>query len=94
MNLFRVVQESINNAIKYSGGNEINVKLKKEENTLIISIEDNGIGFEKDKITFGNGLENMKKRIKEVGGELEINSILEKGTYIKIKYYNTTKSVL
>ena len=84
MNLFRVIQEAINNAIKYSEASKISIHLKKESGKIFISIKDNGIGFDIKTVDLGNGLSNMEKRINEIDGKMKINSKIEKGTEINI----------
>lgn len=84
INLYRVIQEAINNAIKYSDANNIDVEVKKVDSQIKITIQDNGKGFDIENTDFGNGLYNMKKRIDEVNGSCEIESEPNKGTTITI----------
>ena len=84
INVFRIIQEAINNSIKYAEASEISVKIKENSNTIQIEISDNGIGFDINTIELGNGLENMQKRIQEIGGEISVNSKVNKGTAITI----------
>lgn len=84
INIYRTIQEAINNAVKYAYCSEISVDVKTTESKLKIQIKDNGIGFNLDEIELGNGLHNMKKRIEEIGGEIQIDSLLQKGTKISI----------
>ncbi|MES2544867.1 MAG: sensor histidine kinase [Bacteroidota bacterium] len=85
INLYRTIQEAINNAVKYSDATEIEVGVSKDDEAIKIDINDNGKGFDIDTVDFGNGLYNMKKRIEEVGGTFEIYSIPNKGTQVNIK---------
>ncbi|WP_299061897.1 ATP-binding protein [uncultured Polaribacter sp.] len=84
MNLFRVIQEAINNAIKYANASKIEINLNKKQNTFEICIIDNGIGFDIKTVNLGNGLSNIEKRISEINGKVQIISKKEKGTEIKI----------
>lgn len=84
INLYRTIQEALNNAVKYSEASEIQVNVLSQNNTIKIDIKDNGNGFDIDTVDFGNGLHNMKKRIEEVGGIFEIHSQLNKGTQVNI----------
>ncbi|WP_347175500.1 tetratricopeptide repeat-containing sensor histidine kinase [Polaribacter uvawellassae] len=86
INLFRVVQEAINNSIKYAEASEIKIELYQEKNQITISIKDNGKGFDKNTIVFGNGLSNMEKRMSEIGGKITIGSEEKRGTKIKIVF--------
>ncbi len=49
-----------------------------------IIIKDNGKGFEENEVDLGNGLNNLKKRAREIGAEITINSKLDKGTIITL----------
>jgi len=85
INLYRTIQEAINNAVKYSDANEIIVEVKNVFNKIQIEIQDNGKGFDIENTEFGNGLYNMKKRIEEIDGTFEINSMINKGTKIRFE---------
>lgn len=85
INLYRTIQEAINNAVKYSEGDKIIVNVLSISNKIQIEIQDNGKGFDIENTDFGNGLHNMKKRIEEIDGTFEINSIINKGTKIRFE---------
>lgn len=86
INLYRIAQEAVNNAIKYAESNFILVRINHSKNLLSISIEDDGKGFDIEKVSQrkskGMGLVFMEERIKYVDGRLFINS--EKGSGTKI----------
>lgn len=84
INIFRVIQEAINNSIKYANASEIIVNISETNSELNFEISDNGNGFDIKTINLGNGLENMQKRIDEIGGKLSIHSNINKGTKISI----------
>lgn len=89
MNIYRTIQEAVNNALKYANATVISINAKTFENQIKLTIQDNGIGFNvnkkmaKELATTGNGLNNMKKRIEEIGGQISISSSNE-GTIIEI----------
>ena len=85
MNIYRVVQEVVHNSIKYANANEIFVDFRKENNSIQIKISDNGIGFDLNNVTLGNGIFNIKKRVKDLHGTIEINSENNKGTIVLIQ---------
>ena len=91
---FRVIQEAVNNAIKYAEASKIDIITTESDDNLIFEIIDNGKGFDINTIIFGNGLENMQKRIDEVGGKLNIESKLKKGTSIKVACNKNTMNVV
>ncbi|NBB20610.1 hypothetical protein GVN20_14685 [Runella sp. CRIBMP] len=84
-NLYLILKESINNAVKHSGCSELKIILKTENRALNMVIQDNGQGFDPLKPSLRNGLENMRQRAKEFGGEIRIESQKNKGTAIYIK---------
>jgi len=90
INIYRITQEAINNAIKYANSSHIIVVLSHSKNILSVSIEDNGIGFNPDKIkglkkgTGGMGMTFMRERIKYINGRLFVNSSPENGTRITL----------
>lgn len=83
--LYRFVQEAINNAIKHAEASVISVQILTKDNTLTISIEDDGKGFDVNDSNFSVGLSGMESKIKIIGGELNIESSEGKGTTIFIK---------
>jgi signal transduction histidine kinase len=84
-NVFLVVKEALNNIIKHSGANTVNIKLTVGLNNFEFIISDNGNGFnieERDK--FSNGVNNMQKRIAGINGTISVDSNSGKGTRILI----------
>lgn len=86
MNIYRIIQEAVNNALKYASADEIEVNISKEESQYQIEIIDNGKGYDADSATLGNGLNNMKKRAREIGGNIEFNSKINKGTSVILNF--------
>ncbi|CAN5435744.1 hypothetical protein BH09BAC5_BH09BAC5_05910 [soil metagenome] len=84
IHIFRLVQEAVNNAIKHSGSDAITVRIVYQHSgNLIITVSDNGKGFNVNENFEGHyGLVNMRSRIEEIGGKLNINSTLTSGTEI------------
>lgn len=80
--VLRVVQEAVQNAIKYSGADRLEIKIDSTGKEILVNIHDNGKGFAESEITPGNGLYNMRKRAEELGGSLEIQSEVGSGTSI------------
>ncbi len=86
MNIYRIIQESVNNSLKYASAAKIEVNISEMENQYHIEIADNGIGFDQDTIEPGNGLNNMKKRSREIGGTIQFISEKNKGTKILLGF--------
>ncbi|MDN3678009.1 sensor histidine kinase [Flavobacterium paronense] len=84
MNIYRTIQEAINNSMKYADSNQIDIDIIPFENDISITIQDNGKGFDSQHVDLGNGIANMKKRIEEIGGKIHIDSNVGIGTEINI----------
>lgn len=85
LGLFRIVQEALQNSLKHSRCSRIGIDLGLESQTLKMQISDNGIGFEKKNKESGHyGLLNMQERAEEIGASFAIESVLQKGTTLKI----------
>lgn len=88
INIYRLTQEAINNAIKYAESSHIIVQLSHSENILSINIDDNGKGFDKKAVEkkrnseSGMGLLFMNERIEYINGRVYINSIIGEGTRV------------
>ncbi len=86
VNLFRAVQEIINNAIKYADASEIKIDVQQLENSLTIKISDNGKGFEFEKEKNKSfGLRNIESRIKAINGTVNLETAEGKGTAYTIQ---------
>jgi signal transduction histidine kinase len=89
--IYRIIQELLNNALKYANASEILVSCSQNKETFFITVEDNGVGFNVlEKSNTGMGLRNIKNRVEFLNGKLEIESIVNKGTsvYIELKAKN------
>lgn len=96
MNIYRIIQEAVNNALKYADATTITVFLTKENlpkegaggdvRKYQLEISDNGKGFNTNKVELGNGIANIKKRVKDLGGEAEIFSENGKGTNVSVTF--------
>ncbi|HLT53531.1 MAG TPA: tetratricopeptide repeat protein [Flavobacteriaceae bacterium] len=84
MNIYRIVQEAINNAVKYAEASTIKVEAKTYGESMQFQVEDNGKGFNLDHVEYGNGFHNMKKRAEEIGAKLDIQSQEAAGTSITL----------
>lgn len=85
--LFRVAQESINNSIKHSKGNQIKVGLAQDDQEIVMSIEDNGQGINQKKLIISNGIgmNNIRERCESIDATLEVKSAQPTGTRISVK---------
>lgn len=82
--LYRIVQEQLNNIIKYSKATEAHISITASKASIKIMIKDNGIGFEMSEQADGIGLSNISDRAKQLNGRAEIRSEPGKGFQIDI----------
>lgn len=83
LNLYRIAQEAIQNALKYAKTAEFSVVASTKNQQLELVFTDKGIGFNLDKTDLGNGIYNMRNRCVQIGGKFEINSSPGEGTVIR-----------
>lgn len=86
LNIFLIMKECLNNALKHSGCTEIKIRIISNEN-LHLSVEDNGAGFQHDTQN-GNGMENMKQRAEE--SNLQISWVPVSPSGIQVNIYDNT----
>ncbi len=85
-NLFMAFKEALNNVLKHAGATEVKVELSVESERIHISIVDNGCGFvQNGSPAAGNGLNNMKRRLGQIGGRLRLESQPGSGTKIEME---------
>ncbi|BAO75526.1 7TM diverse intracellular signaling domain-containing protein [Winogradskyella sp. PG-2] len=82
--LYRVVQEVLNNILKHAEAKHIDVQLIGHDSYTTITVEDDGKGFNLNAQKKGLGLKNITSRIEQIGGKLEVDSKINKGTSILI----------
>ncbi|WP_201288501.1 tetratricopeptide repeat-containing sensor histidine kinase [Sphingobacterium composti Ten et al. 2007 non Yoo et al. 2007] len=87
MALYRIAQESISNITKYAQATNVIVQISQNNNVLNLTIEDDGIGFDKSEIVYGLGLKNIQNRVQLINGTVEIASNKGEGTTINVECY-------
>ncbi|HEY5367705.1 MAG TPA: response regulator [Hanamia sp.] len=83
--IYRIVQEQLNNIMKYAKAKEVDIQIRMIGNRLFLSIADNGIGFDPATKTNGIGLKNIKSRVEFYSGDLKILSSPGKGCTLKVE---------
>jgi signal transduction histidine kinase len=94
INLYRIIQESLQNINKYAEANTIKVELKKMEDDLFLTISDDGNGFDVNRSKKGIGLQNIQSRTIECNGTVDIKSKKGNGTIITIAVPFENKQIL
>lgn len=82
VNIYRITQEALNNAVKHASATKIQVKLINQSPKFMLSISDNGKGFDPSGIALGMGLKNMQDRARKLGGQIQVISKPETGTTV------------
>jgi len=82
--LFHICQESLANAAKHAKATKLEVSVWKTEERIVMEIRDNGTGFDTEKLTMtlGHGMSNIHTRAHQVGGDVEVSSVIGEGTSI------------
>ena len=90
-NLFLVVKEALNNVVRHSGAVEVTLRIAVTEQMLEVTVQDNGRGFEAVPVNGAavngavHGLQNMRQRVDELGGQLQLESQPGTGTRITLR---------
>jgi two-component system, NarL family, sensor histidine kinase FusK len=83
LSLYRIAQEALHNAAKYSKANRIRIRLRATSGRLSLEVNDDGIGFTKSETASrGIGLLNMRERMESIGGKLSVRSTQGRGTTV------------
>jgi signal transduction histidine kinase len=84
--LYGITQEALNNVIKHSNARHVNVYLVQSGQALVLRVEDDGVGFNPNKLTKGGmGLRTIRERAEALGAALEISSNRGEGTRIQVE---------
>jgi len=92
LNIYRIIQELINNSIKHSDCKEVKIKLNLRNDIISLVVSDDGRGSDKVKVGSGIGLYNIKNRLASINGQLEIKTSKFKGFKVIINIpFNNSK---
>lgn len=83
--LFRICQELINNVIKHANANFVSVQLFKNQNQIILMVEDNGKGISENDKSDGHGLLNIKSRLSTIQGQVNFEASENAGTTATVR---------
>jgi len=84
MVLFHISQEALANIAKHAKAKQVDISLWSSDERVLMEIHDNGKGFEMEKMnaSIGHGLANMQTRVRAVGGDVDISSVVDEGTTV------------
>ncbi|MFM2385317.1 MAG: hypothetical protein RL660_74 [Bacteroidota bacterium] len=83
--LLLIIKECINNIGKYSEATQVNIALQKDDSNILLSITDNGRGFDKQTQSEGNGLASLRTRAESLNGQISIDSSPSNGVAVKLR---------
>jgi signal transduction histidine kinase len=81
--IYRVVQEALQNVVRHSGAQQVQIVIRREPDRLAVVVQDDGHGFDSE-ITRGLGILGMQERVNRLNGTLQINSEPGKGTILSL----------
>lgn len=84
LQLYRILQEALQNVQKHAKAKTVEIQLFQHENELVMTIEDDGVGFDQTQRIMGLGTKNMRLRAAQIRGELSISSASGEGTSIMV----------
>lgn len=84
MQLLRILQEAVQNIVKHANAGRVDIQLFRHDDELVMTIEDDGTGFDPQTASGGAGLRNMRLRAEQLGGELEVSSAPGRGTSVMV----------
>ena len=82
--LFRALRELLINVARHAGTQEARVGLRAEGDILALNVEDRGLGFDGDRVRAGFGLLSIRERVEALGGRLEIDTQVGRGTRARL----------
>lgn len=82
--IYRILQEQFSNILKYAKASEVNINLTRKKSNIVVSVSDNGAGFNTTIRKFGIGLENIKRRMQILKGKMEVLSEPGKGCTLTV----------
>jgi signal transduction histidine kinase len=82
--VFRIVQEGLGNARRHAGAHHVDVAIGQQSGRRVVTVTDDGIGFEHEEVASGQGLENMKLRAEAIEGRLNLRTAPGRGTAIEV----------
>ena len=83
--LLRVAQESVANAVRHGRPNRVDVRLRHEDAQVVVTVHDDGVGFDPTDGRRGLGLDMMRERVAELGGEFTVTSTAGTGTVVRVR---------
>lgn len=81
--LLRVAQEALANVSKHAAAREVDVELRYDDDSVLLTVRDDGAGFDPDAVNDGYGLRGMRERIRQAGGTIAVETAPGEGTVVR-----------
>ena len=85
LNVLRILQEAVHNAVTHGAAREIALATRCEADAIVISVSDDGPGFDVGAVAAGRGLGNMRRRASAVGAEVDVARVEPHGTRVELR---------
>jgi len=86
ISIYRIVQEQLNNIMKYAEATRIDIFVHQQANRLSIRVKDNGVGFDSTQRRTGSGIRNIISRVNVFGGKIQIDTAPGKGCVLSVYF--------
>jgi signal transduction histidine kinase len=85
--IYRVAQEALNNVMKHARASQVAIDIRSTDESFLLTVEDNGVGFNPQKLQSlgGLGLRTMRERVQHIGGTLAVESEPGSGTTVRVE---------
>lgn len=84
--IVQLTREALSNVARHAAANQSVVRLAREGKYAVLTIEDDGVGFDVGGASAGNGLRNMRERAEAMGGAMLVTSVAKKGTTLRMSF--------
>ncbi|HVT71831.1 MAG TPA: CHASE4 domain-containing protein [Lacunisphaera sp.] len=91
LHALQIVRESISNSVRHGDATRITMQLRAEDTSVVLTLEDDGRGFDPAAVTAGSGLINVSARAREMGASLHLESQPAQGTRLTLKFTPPTR---
>lgn len=88
VSIYRIIQEQLNNIMKYAEASRIDVFVLQQDDRLCIRVKDDGVGFDSSQQRKGIGITNMISRVNVFGGKIQIDTAPGKGCVLSVHFQN------
>ena len=88
ISIYRIIQEQLNNIMKYAEATRIDVFIVQADSRLCIRVKDDGVGFDSSQKRTGIGITNMISRVNVFGGRIQIDTAPGKGCVLSVHFQN------